>query len=328
MQIFSRTACSRTVLLCLSLLACAPAGRSDVGPRDTEVSGQQAPAAEVPTPIADFSSTAGQWDVVSFEGYEPRRLSGTKRAAVADFAAGGVKLRMECNDSGRAGRVSNGRFVAGDNSMAGQTVMSCGAERNDREGRYFTFFEKNPTVEHLSQDRLRLRAGATELILARPAIHRLNFVPTLAELQGKWRMMDLTRYLPGGGYTGGGLSEVPGRIVISGDRLYYNRCPQFAASFRYEEGGTLRKTGGTAPPSSGELNCRELSAPAAAPRQPTHADILRILHADPAVEWVNKDTLLLSTDGLGLLITKAPCERLEQSNDHRRSWVSDCASPQ
>jgi hypothetical protein len=138
----------------------------------------------------------------------------------------------------------------------------------------------------------------------------LNFVPTLAELQGKWRMTDLTRYLPGGGYTGGGLTEVPGRIVITADRLFYNRCPHFGASFRLEEGGRLKKTGGSAPPAGGELQCRELSAPAAAPRQPTHADILRILHSDPAVEWVDEESLLLSTESHGLLITKAPCERL------------------
>jgi heat shock protein HslJ len=315
------------LLPCLAILACSPGVRSDAPVREFAVSDQHPAAAEAPAPLADASSTAGEWDVVSFEGYEPRRLSGTKRAAVADFGQRGVKLRIECNDSGRVGRVSNGRFVPGDNSMAGQTVMSCGPERNERESRYFTFFEKNPTVEHIAPDRLLLRAGGTELVLARPAVNRLRFVPTPAELEGKWRMVELTRYLTGGGYTGGGLSEVPGRIVFSGDRLFYNRCPHFGVTFRLEDSGTLKKTGGAAAP-SGELNCRELSGPAAAPRQPALGDILRILHADPTVERVDKDSLLISTQEFGLLITKASCERLEQSNDHRRSGVSDCASPE
>jgi heat shock protein HslJ len=314
------------VLPCLAFVACTPV--TSPGPqRETADSAPQAWTAQAPAPVADLSSTAGEWDVVSFEGYRPHRLSGTERAAIADFAENGVRLRIECNHSGRAGRISSGRFVAGDNSAAVQTVMSCGPERNARESRYFTFFEKNPTVEQLGRDRLRLRAGAAELILARPAIHRLSFVPTLSQLQGKWRMLELTRYLPGGGHTGGGLSEVPGRIVFSGDRLFYSRCPQLAVSFRLDEGGMVEKTGGAAPP-AGETDCRELSGPAAAPRQPTLGDVLRILHADPAVEWVDEDKLLISTDRLGLLVTKAPCERLEQSHDHRRSRVSDCASPE
>jgi hypothetical protein len=143
-------------------VACAPAVSSDAPVHEVALSGQQPAAAEAPAPLADASSTAGQWDVVSFEGYEPQRLSGTRRAAVADFGERGVRLRIECNDSGRLGRVSNGHFVPGDNSMSGQSVKSCGPERNERESRYFTFFEKNPTVEHLSPDRLRLRVGATD----------------------------------------------------------------------------------------------------------------------------------------------------------------------
>jgi heat shock protein HslJ len=315
------------VLLSLALLSCAPADSPHEQKGGAGLVNQQQSDGQAPTPVPDFASVAGKWDVVSFEGYEPRRLSGTLRAAYADFGEDGVSLRIECNYSGRPGKVSNGRFVAPDKREGGQTVMSCGPERNGRESRYFSFFEKNPTIERTGSDRLRLRADGTELILARPAAHRLRFVPTTAELQGKWRMTELTHYLSEGGYTGGGMTEVPGRIVFSGDRLFYNRCPQYGATVRLDDTGRLKKTGGAAPPPAG-ADCRELSGPATAPRQPKPSDVLSLLHSEPAVEWVDKDTLLLSTQRLGLLVTKAACERLEQSNDHRRSWMSNCASPE
>ena len=306
----------------LAVATCAPA----TAPQQPAILAAEAVPVPAPPPAPEPPTILGQWDVVTFEGYAPRRLSGTRRAAYADFRDKGVSLRIECNYSGRAGTVSDGRFVAGDNSMAGQTVMSCGPERNAREGRYFTFFEKNPTVEHLGPNQVRLRSGTAELVLARPEVNRMRFIPTPAELQGKWRMVELARYLPGGGYTGGGLSEVPGRITFSGDRLYYSRCAQYAATVRLEA-GNLKRVGGASVP-AGRLDCPELSAPPTTSRQPTSADILRLLHADPAVERTDKDSILISTAELGLLLTKAPCERLEQSNDHRRTWVTNCASPE
>jgi hypothetical protein len=58
-------------------------------------------------------------------------------------------------------------------------------------------------------------------------------VPARSELEGKWRMEDLTRYSSGGGRSGIGLSHVPGRIVIEGNRLSYDRCPQYGLTFSY-----------------------------------------------------------------------------------------------
>lgn len=315
-----------TASLLLALLACAPAHQqeqADTGPRSV---GAGQPVADAPTPVSSMATIAGEWDVVSFEGHRPQRLSGTRRAAYADFGERGVGLRMECNYSGRSGTIGNGRFVASDSRGAMQTVMSCGPERNEQESRYFAFFTKNPAVERVGSDRLRLRMENTELILARPAIHRLQFVPTPAELQGEWRMLEVTRYMPGGGYTGSGLSEVPGRVVISGDRLFYNRCPQTGVTFRLSGDGKLEKTGGGGPP-TGAGGCRELGEAAPAPGLPAASDVLRLLHASPAVEKTDGNSLLLATDRLGLLITKAPCESLEQSDDHRSSSVRDCASP-
>jgi hypothetical protein len=265
--------------------------------------------------------------VVSFEGYRPRRLSGTIRATRADFGEAGVALRLECNYSGRAGTVRDGRFVASPANDRMQTAMSCGDEANERERRYFTFFESGPTVERLGPGRLRLRQGDVELVLARPDVRRLDFVPAAGELQGRWRLLELTRYLPAGGHSGIGLSEVPGRIVISGDRLFYSRCAQYGIEFRLGTDGRLEKRSGTAPPAA-PAGCGELDEPAPGPELPSQWDALRLLHAGPAVERSGDDSLLVSTGELGLLIRRAPCEGVEQSGDHSRSRIVDCASPE
>lgn len=292
-----------------------------VSPPDFDKPVEQASS---PVQAADM---AGQWDVASFDGHRPQRLRGTLRSAFADFGKDGVGLRMECNYSGRAGTVADGRFVPVRDDDGGQTVMSCGPESNAREGRYFSFFDKPSTIERLDPDRVRLVSDGTELILERPALRRLGNVPTPAQMQGKWRMVELTRYLPGGGYAGGGMSDVPGRIVIADGRASYSRCLRYAVAFRMSDAGRLEKTGGIAPPAK-PTDCRELAGPPGAPMMSEPAEVLRLLHAGPAVERVGDDTLLLSTKDLGLLVTNAPCRSREQSDDHKTFTTVDCASPE
>lgn len=284
------------------------------------------PAERASRPVQEAPDVAGQWDVVSFEGYRPQRLNGTTRAAFADFGANGVRLRIECNHSGRAGRVVGGRFRPSPNNDGIQTVMGCGAEREARDSRFFAFFDRSPTIERVGSDRIRLRAGGTELILERPALRRLENVPTPAEMRGAWRMVEVTRYLAGDGYTGSGLSDVPGRILIADGRISYSRCPQYGVAFKLSVAGRLTKTGGVELPAA-PRQCRELRATLAAPMMPALWDVVRLLHADPAIERAGEDTLLLSTDEVGLLITKAPCQSLDQSDDHSTSTISECASP-
>jgi hypothetical protein len=319
----------RISLLCLAAAACAPAPAPprpapvEAAPSDTA---PVPPVAEAAAPVRGYADVAGQWDVASFEGYAPERLSGANRAAYADFQPTGVSLRIECNSSGRAGVVRDGRFVP----MPGdgiQTVMGCGREREARDSRYFSFFENSPTIERLGRDRLRLRAGGIELILERPALRRLGFVPTPAEIEGKWRMLGLTRFIPEGGYTGIGLTEIPGRIVIEGDRIGYSRCPQYDVTFRWGEGGRIEKIDGAAP--QGNLrDCLELNGPASGYRLPDPADVLALLHAGPLVERTRRGELVLSTGELGLVLTREPCQSVEQSADHRTTRTVDCASPE
>jgi heat shock protein HslJ len=287
--------------------------------------GAQPPAA--PGVAPDARAVQGQWDIVSFEGYRPKqRMSGTARAAYIDFGRRGVSLRIECNYSGRDGTVRDGRFIAVPRQETASTAMGCGPEREAREARLFDFFQRSPRIERSGPDSLRLTADGRELLLERPARRRLAFVPTQAELQGRWRLLGLTRYEPGGGYSGIGLSETPGRLVIEGDRLFHSRCPQQGLRFRYDEGGRLRNLDGLS--SGREMGqCAALPGRSDTPSLPAPSDALRLLQAEPALERSGND-LLLSTERYGLLITRAPCRSQSQSADHKTVTVEDCASPE
>lgn len=275
----------------LCLAACIPGS----GPQLE----RDGPLQQIPT----AADVAGQWDVVSFAGYRPSRLSGTGRAAYADFGTEGVSLRMECNYTGRSGRIVDGHFTSNGASDHVQTEMGCGSERGPREERYFRFFGSNPSIEMVSTERLRLSAGPDELILERPSLRRLSYLVSNADLQGEWEMLELSWFPPSGGVAGIGLSEVPNRVVINGDRLVIQGCPGIDLTFHYTERGQLRNNGGTPLP-AGPLACLGLSDTPDAPALPRASDSIRLLHANPLVERAEEGTLSLSTDTHALLIRR------------------------
>jgi len=204
--------------------------------------------------------------------------------------------------------------------------MGCGKEREARDARYFAFFERSPAIELRNNGQLRLTAEGTELILERPAVRRLAYLPRPAELQGKWRLLEVTRYFPQGGYSGIGLSETPGRIVVTNDSIGYDRCPRYALRFALTSDGRLTKTSGAAF-SQAVGDCKELKDAAEA-RLPPPAEVLRVLHSNPFVEKSGDETIMLSTDRHAVLMTKRPCEDVEPGEDHRTTRVRDCASPE
>ena len=139
-------------------------------------------------------------------------------------------------------------------------------------------------------------------------------------------MLEVTHYLEQGGYAGSGLSEVPGRIVFDGIEAGYSRCPQFNISYRYTEAGVVEKIDGAVLPRNAS-QCEPLSEKPFNADMPVQWDVMRVLHANPRMEKVDDDTILMSTERYGVLLTKAPCESVEQSDDHSVSRVVDCASP-
>lgn len=279
-----------------ALLACVP------GPDDAVATPGRAPAAGA-VPVADSRAIVGQWDIVSFRGYEPRRrLQGAGRAAYADFAVERVALHLECNYSGAAGRVKAGRFVAASSDHL-QTLIGCGPEREARDAALFRFFDRNPSVEHLRDGRLRLTAGSDVLLLERPAARRLAYLPSPQQLLGEWRLLEITRYVEGGGIASIGLGDVPGRIEFDGIEARFSGCPAHSLRYRYTPEGRIEKLGGVPVP-TGRHGCGALANEAVGRDMPGPHDVLRVLHGDPLVELVDDDTILLSTERYGVLLTK------------------------
>lgn len=294
---------ARLVSLAGALLAtaCAVAPPADQQPEPVT-------SAAAAAPVASSAEILGPWDIVSFERYRPAmRVQGWSRTAFADFADDGVGLRIECNWSGASGRVVDGRFRPDDTGPRAQTAMGCGKEREDRDARLFSFFDLSPTVERLADGRLRIAADGRELILQRPAERRLDFLPRPAELQGAWRLEILAKSYPLGGHAAIGLQEIPGRIVISGERIGYSRCPQYNLTFRYTPDGRLEKTAGPVLPDHPE-GCPEL-AKASGMRDfpPTLWPVMEILHSNALVELSGDDRVTLSSGNYAIEITKAPC---------------------
>ena len=288
------------VVAALLVSACVAATPAATDPAAT--------GAENAVPVASTAEILGQWDIVSFEGYRPAmRVQGSTRTAIADFAADGVSLRIECNSSGASGRVTNGRFVPDPTGDRIQTLMGCGKEREARDARLFGFFDLSPTVDRLADGRLRVAADGRELILQRPAQRRLDFLPPAADLQGAWRLELLTTHYPQGGYAGIGLQEVSGRVVIEGNRLGFSRCPQYDLTFRYTQDGRLQKVAGPDLPDS-PAQCPDLAkATGIRDFAPNLWPIMQILHSDPLVERSGDRRVVISAGDYAVEMTQAPC---------------------
>ncbi|APE27801.1 hypothetical protein [Aurantiacibacter gangjinensis] len=307
----------RSLVASLSLLAAAACT-----PSPTPDSTQQASARP-----ADRASVAGDWDVVSFDGYTvPYRMRGTNRAAYANFREREVSLHLECNWSGVVGRMRGDRFVPADSGPRIMTVAGCEAPKHERDEAYFSFFDDEPTGQLLPDGRLLFEAGGIELLLQRPEDRHLDFVPYLADLQGEWRMETLTMYQPEGGMSSMGLMEVPGRIVFDGNRAGYSRCPAYDITFDYTPDGTIANTGGVSLPEE-PTACEGLAERSYGNMSPERWDVLTLLHENPQAEHLANGDILLFNERFGLLLTRQPCVMLNQSDDHSRTWEENCASP-
>lgn len=148
------------------------------------------------------------------------------RAAFADFDAGGVRLRMECNYASRPDMLGLGTPHAAPQEDHAQTMMGCGAEGTARERRYFRFFDRSPSIEALGPQRLLLRAGDQTLVLERPETRRRAFVPTPRALTGTWRLESIARYEQGSAVATAGLSAMPGTWSFPITRSGTPRAPR------------------------------------------------------------------------------------------------------
>lgn len=156
------------------------------------IAAQCAPSAQTPTsaqePVTNISDIEGQWDIVSFNGYRPRRLdTDGGRHAYVDVIGTRVGFAIECNYSGiETAAIEDGRLVrvAGD---AVQTEMGCGPEREGRDEAFFAFLRNGPSVTRRGADELVLeRDGVTLELLRAEVRQRENAVQALSDLDGAW----------------------------------------------------------------------------------------------------------------------------------------------
>lgn len=260
------------------------------------------PAAADARLVSSSNAVAGEWDIVEFNGYRPRRLSGSTRAAFVDFDSQSVALQIECNISGVTGRVRDGVFVATPGDRI-QTLVGCGRAREKREVALFGLFEQRPAVAQLPDGRLVLWSGNDKLVLERPEKRRLAYLPSARELMGEWRPVELTRFLRGRGYAGIGLSEFPGQVTFDGIEAAFDGCPEFSLRYRLSAEGRIEKIGGAELPEA-RRGCDVLRDQFGGRDMPQPWDMIRVLHANPMVEKVDDNTLLVSTEEIGLVLMR------------------------
>lgn len=285
----------RSLLLALAVAACQP-----IDSRVADKSSAELP--NLPTEVESSEEIAGRWDIVSFEGYRPVRMMDAVPAAFAEFTDDGVALRIECNYSGAAGEVRDDRWVSRPHDEL-QTAMACGPERHSRERRLFSFFDLEPSAEKLPNGRLRFVAEERELILERPEVRRLDYRMPPNALEGEWRLEMVHLYHEKGGYSGIGLSEIPGRLRFESGHAYYTQCEDEGIFYRYGEDGLLRKVAEEAAPTPSD--CPVLVSENEHARLPRAFDVLIALHSDPFMERVGKDRMLMATDRVAVTLTKS-----------------------
>ncbi|WP_216635585.1 hypothetical protein [Croceicoccus bisphenolivorans] len=310
--------CAGSVIFAL-LAGCNAA--TDTTPPVAATDAAVAPAG--PQPVREFAQVAGTWQVVSFGGYEPARLTHPSPSAFAKFGTSGVGLRIECNWSGAPGTVADGHFVppADDDGMNAQTQMGCGKEREDRDSRYFAFFRRNPTMDLMPDGRLLMRAGEVELVLERPEVIRLETLPDLTGISGEWRGEGFQK-INGEGMRGIGLSDLASKVFIAEGRLGLTGCADAAVAVRYTDYGRLERTGG-ADAATIRAACGDLSGEFEIPGL-SGTEIADLLAGSPKVYARGKDRLTLQSGELVIDLTREPCVMLNQSDDHSRAWEEPC----
>jgi hypothetical protein len=192
--------------------------------------------------VGSLRDVAGQWDIVSFDGYSPRRLDADgKRHAYVDISERGFSFAIECNFSGLAGDVRGGVFHRAATDPGIQTAMGCSPERERRDKAFFRFFWSLPIMETTPDEHLVMTNADHRLVLQRSSIRRVANAPALSELTGRWRVVWFTHYKRPEGSIGWGASYVPGHVVVTSSTIRYTRCPAAAVRYTYGPDYVLRR---------------------------------------------------------------------------------------
>ncbi len=263
------------------------------------------------TPVTDADQIEGRWEVARFNDYAPpQRMDGMTRIAIADFRPTYkyVDLRIGCAQGISYGTFKDGRFVAqpppeGFTGIAPEDEAKCTAEERARDKEYRAFFKQNPTIAISGEDRLRLTAGSSELLLESPLLRMRASAPALDQLTGTWQLGAV--YMRSFGRIDlRSLWDAPGAVGITDKRIVYTLCPDYAVTIRYED-GRLKAPEGTQPPE--DAKCSPANY-AKADEAPTLGDVMYLFAASPVVERAGEDTILLTADGIELLLKRKGAE--------------------
>jgi hypothetical protein len=186
---------------------------------------------------------AGQWDIVSFDGYRPARLDGDgQRHAFVDIRGDEFSFAIECNYSGMSARLERDRMVATTSDNV-QTAMGCGPEREARDAAFFAFLRGGPRIVSHTEQALALEGEGIRLDLQRPDLRRRSLLPAnLSEIEGAWRA-DILYWRVEPGQTNNLLADLAGgaaRVTIaSGEvRLAFD-CENLSAPAAFSGPGEI-----------------------------------------------------------------------------------------
>lgn len=251
------------------------------------------------TPVTSLSSIEGMWDVADFNGYVPARLNGSgwHEAFVMIGRGGTLSFRIGCNYSGTTGKVDSHGIFRTSNADQITTLVLCDPESMKRDGQFFGLFHRLPVFERIDQDRLLVRAGDDRLLLERPALRQQSNIPSSAQLQGDWQVLSVADQSAGGG-SGFGLSDLPGLIRISGNRLWLTACPSEALAFKYESGRLMTAGEEELPP------CMSSAFRKALPYADAYRYVGKVLTTGPMAELGTGGILVLSAGRNALVLTR------------------------
>jgi len=245
---------------------------------------------KLPSSIAEI---AGDWDVVSFNDFQPIRLNYEgKRNAYVNISDKFIGLRMTCNYSGIAALLTDdGRLVKNpEGSNAGMTAMGC--PNAQREKDFMAMMYDSPLVEILPNGRLRLSTKQHEVIIERSETRRLANAPmALDEITGEWHVA----FYRGRDFWKGS-RYAKKTVSITNEKIQYGDCSPSVGRPRLAENAILYSAPIRPLPEEGNESCKA--------KTDIESKIIHLLQIAPEVEWTMLRDLRLATDREVVVLTK------------------------
>ena len=252
-----------------------------------------ASAADDSGAIAKKTDVLGEWHIVQFDNFNPKRLDyDGGRNAYVNFYEKSTSFRLACNFSGNSAVVNEAGYLTTIPNAGGgmQTAMGCGKAREKRDEIFFKMMNSTPLVEKLSDGRVRLTTEHHKLILERDIIsQRKNAIRDIRLIEGDWYVLGVNSR--GRGW---GPDYAKQKLQISKERINYGTCwPSINAPVFLETSQI-----------SGKLQNRKNIDAACMKQTDAEKVILEILSQAPFAEPLMDGDIQISYQGLRVVLTK------------------------